>query len=47
MEAWSTVFLIASIICVVFNVMFLVFGTSERQWWDTYWESEENASPRR
>ena len=44
LEAWSIVFVTASVICVVFNIVFLIFGTSERQWWDTHWTKEKGST---
>ena len=44
LEAWSIVFVTASVICVVLNIVFLIFGTSERQWWDTHWMKEKGSA---
>ncbi len=40
-EAWRIVFLTAAGVYVVFNTVFLLFGSGEVQPWNTYWETEE------
>lgn len=40
-EQWRKVFLLSAIVYVVGNTIFVVFGKSEIQSWNTYWEKKE------
>ena len=39
MEAWRNVFLISSIFQILCNLIFVLFGSSKVQKWNTYWEN--------
>ena len=33
-------YLLGSVMFLVFAIVWTIFGSSEVQWWDTYWQSE-------
>ena len=38
--AWRNVYLLGSAMFLVFAIVWTIFGSSEVQWWDTYWLPE-------
>ena len=42
LEAWRNVFLLSSSVYVLFNLVFVLFGSTKVQKWNTYWEQERS-----
>ena len=41
--AWRNTYLLGSAMFLIFGIVWTIFGSSEVQWWDTYWLPEGNS----